>query len=265
MNRFYLRFLLQRDLKLYQKSALTILISLPLLELSLFGFRLKRIIDRLYIWQLSADGVPEWVLSGDPAQPLPEILNGCGFLPLFTAAIVLLTLFMLPVFLSDTRDGNSLYTQMRLPFSRLHYYGERLLLPAAALLLCWLEQLVASLLCQGLYLTLVPETALPAGADCSLRQSALFLQWYPLEHPVALAAALSVILLLPAALTLIVFTARGRDGFCTAAALIAVAGLLCFFAILPLSLNRFCCLLPVLTTLLALWSGGYAITRRQTF
>ncbi|MDD6032532.1 MAG: hypothetical protein PUC47_03455 [Oscillospiraceae bacterium] len=265
MNRSYLRFLLQRDLKLYQKPALTILISLPVLELSLFGFRLNRAIDQLYIWVCTPEGKMEWVLSGDPAQPLPELLNGCGFLPLLTLSLVLLTLFMLPVFLSDTRDGNSLYTQMRLPFSRLHYYGERLLLPAAALLLCWLEQLVVSLFCRGLYLTLVPETALPAGADRSLRQSALFLQWYPLEHPAALAAALSMLLLLPAALTLIVLAARGRDGFCTAAAVIAAAGLLCFFAILPLSLNRFCCLVPVLATLLALWSGGYAIARRQTF
>ena len=124
---------------------------------------------------------------------------------------------------------------------------------------------MVSLFCRGLYLTLVPETALPAGADRSLRQSALFLQWYPLEHPAALAAALSMLLLLPAALTLIVLAARGRDGFCTAAAVIAAAGLLCFFAILPPSLNRFCCLVLGLATLLALWSGGYAIARRQTF
>lgn len=250
MNSYYIKFLLCRDGRWYRVPVVVGLALLPVLELALFGWQLQEAHRRLYVY-------PRGQLSGELALPLSQLVDQSGALYLFNGLVLLMLGLMIPVFLSDTRDGRNICTQMRLPFSRLYYYGVRLLLPTGALVLFWLEQLLLLFACRGLYLWVIPAPCLPERVE--FWQSALCLAWYPAAEPQLFPAAACVLALLPAAVALWAFWIRGRDLLCALAALLGTAALALFFAGRTLAAG-----LP-LATVAVICCGGYAVCRRNTF
>lgn len=248
MNRNYLTFLLRREQRFYRIPLLVLAAALPLLQLSLFGFRLYRACRALYRWQKGS-----YLLMADvKAESLAALLNRSGALPLFWAAVLVMLVLMLPAFLSDIWEGRNIDTLMRLPFSRLHYYGVRTLTPAAVLLILWLEEFLLLFLMKGMYLLAVPEICLPQVVGFA--GSGIWEVWYS-----GCLGGFGAVFLLPAAVTLTAFAVRGRDFRCIiGAALGAAAALLWGIGVLP------GWTVP-LSAAAVIWFGSFAVRHLTTF
>lgn len=263
MNRYYIRFLLQRDLKLYQHPVLIVLIVLPVVQLCSFSSRLYEAYQQiLRHYPVGTIGTlterrPDPSLT---ATALPSLMNESGLLTSGLIAALLLMALTVPIFLSDTKDGKNIATQMRLPISRLHYYGVRMLLPTAAMALFWLIELFVSLAFWGMYHLTIPDVCMPAGADAACWTSELCLAWFPIAAPARIPAALCGIVLFPAATVLCALANRGQDILCLAGEAVAVIG--CVLFLIPGWVSSL--FIPLITVGIILFSG-WAISHRKTF
>ena len=173
-------------------------------------------------------------------------------------ALTLLLMLTVPCFLADTKDGKNIVTQMRLPVSRLHYAGVRLLVPAAVTGIFLVTELLVCLSAWGIYLAAIPAECLPAvHTPWDAEICRIFL---PFADPVRLPAALSAVLLFPAAVLLTVLAVRGRDIFCILAGTLAIGGSVLFFA--PGVFSSV--FVPVITGI-TVFCCGWTVCRRKTF
>jgi len=261
MNRYYLRFLLERELKYYKVPALVILILAPFGQICDLGWRVREAYDRLLRIVIDDPVLQIGHREPDPsltAASLPELLDESGAFFTAVLAVLLLTVLVLPAFLGDTKDGKNIATQLRLPVSRLHYYGVRLLLPAAALAAFWIVQLITMLICQGIYRLAIPEVCLPA--EITPWTAEICRIFLPFADPGRIPAAICSLLLFPGTAVLCALAFRGRDIFCICTALAGLSGCMLFF--MPGILSSIS--VPVLTVITVL-SGGYAVCRRKIF
>ena len=263
MNRTYVKFLLQRDLKYYRISVPVILGLLVFEQLCVFAGHLHNTYRALLRIVIDDPALRIGHREPDPsltATPLSELINESGMLTGAVIAMILLLSLTIHCFLSDTKDGKNIATLMRLPASKLHYAGVRLLLPAAVMAVFLLTELLVCLFCQGLYHLVIPAECLPAGADAAPWVSELCRIFFPFVEPGRLPSAVSCVLLFPASAALWIFAVRGRDIFCIACGVAGVCGCILFF--IPHLLSSI--FVPVFTVITVL-SCCYAVCRRKIF
>lgn len=261
MNRYYLNFLLKRDLKYYKVPVPVILGVLVFGQLCTISAKVHEAWQqiRVIVYDDPIKKIGHW--EADPsrtAASLSELLDESGMLTSAVIALVLLLMLTVPCFLADVKDGKNIVTQMRLPVSRLHYAGVRLLVPAAVTGIFLLTELLVSLAAWGIYLAAIPAECLPAvhtpwGAEICR----IFLSF---ADPARIPAALSAVLLFPTAVFLTVLAVRGRDILCILAGIVPVGGCVLFFAPGVFSSVS----VPVITVI-AVFCSGWTVCHRKTF
>ena len=263
MNRYYIRFLLKRDLKHYRIPVPAVLGLLVFGQLCTFAGHLNSAYQSILRIVIDDPVLKIGHREPDPsltAEPLFELIDQSGMLTSAVIAMILLLAPMILCFLSDTKDGKNIASQMRLPVSRLHYAGVRVLLPSAVMTAFLLTELSVALICRGIYHLAIPVECLPAGAAAAPWTSELCRVFLPFADPGRLPAAILSVLFFPAAVFLCALAFRGRDIFCIATGVSAVCGCILFF--IPGIWSSI--FMPVFTVLTVL-SCGFAVCRRKVF
>ncbi|MBQ4049993.1 MAG: hypothetical protein IJD13_00035 [Oscillospiraceae bacterium] len=263
MNRTYVKFLLKRDLKYYRIAVPAVLVLLIFGQFCSFAGQLHSAYRELLRIVIDDPVLRIGHQEPDPdltAESLSVLFSESGMMTSAVIVMIFLLALAIPCFLTDTKDGKNIATQMRLPISRLHYAGVRLLLPTAVMTVFLLAELIVCLSCWGIYHLVIPAECLPEGAAAAPWVSELCRTFFPFAEPERLPAAASSVLLFPATVLLILLAARGRDIFCISTGVAAVSGCLLFF--IPGILSNI--FTPVITVITVL-SCSYAICRRKIF